>query len=105
MKRGGKRVGAGRKPNPTKQVRIPVAISGVIREIADIYISEAWEELKASTWWRTCPADEKKKIFITFKGVENRKGFGLLGTSGDVRVIVCHAKSLNGECKEILLPI
>ena len=63
MTRGGKRDGAGRPESEiTKQVRIPVSMAGIARELADIYKERLTEKLHDERWFKNAPEHEKTLI-------------------------------------------
>lgn len=103
MASGGKREGAGRKPNPTKQVRIPVRMAGCARKLVEVLYRKAQKRIEETDWWQTCPADEREEITLTLTGVEERKYSSILGCSEYVSVVVAVAEAPNGETKTIYL--
>ncbi len=96
MARGGKRDGAGRPANPTKQVRVPVAAADVARQLAELYLDRAWEQLRIDRWYKSAP--EGSDISLTLTGIQCKSASELpdlpLNTDmGQMRtVIVCVAR-------------
>lgn len=110
MTRGGKRNGAGRKVNPTKQVRIPINAAPAARAIAEAYLAKAWDKLRETVWWKTGP---KEGVTLQLAGIERRPVGSLIGAGGERDFVVAVATSkirLEGgdvvdETQEILLEI
>ena len=103
MARGGKREGAGRPANPTKQVRIPVDAASAARIIAEIYLAKAWQKLKETAWYKTAPQD---CVSLRLAGVETLPVSSPLGGNGRRDFVVAVAKnSISGEIQEVLIEI
>jgi hypothetical protein len=87
MVAGGKRKGAGRKTKePTKQVRIPVSASLAARGLSEFFLE------KARRIW----AEKYGQGFnVYLAGVEIRKTRSMIGTTGEIEALVCHAEKDN----------
>ena len=77
---GGQRAGAGRKPAPTKTVRVPEGTEAVARGLAELALSRAREALVETRWYRSAPA-ELRQIGpkVTLEGIEYHPVYSSMG--------------------------
>lgn len=107
MSAGGKRVGAGRPHSEkTKQVRIPISMSNIARELCEIYRDRLVSELELDKWFESAPAHEKTRISIDTDSVRiGTLDIGYAIANKTVLCIYAIAKHPNGEYREICVKI
>ena len=90
-----------------KQVRVPLAAAAVARQLAEIYLGRAWEDLRETRWYKSAPPTAD--ISLTLTGIETRHARELDRPQGyaEMRtVLVCVARdNAIGEATEILIEI
>lgn len=69
---GGKRDGAGRKPAPTKTVRVPEGTESIVRALVNLVHAKAVEALRETKWYTSAPAHLKElPPVVTFERIED----------------------------------
>lgn len=94
---GGRRAGAGRKPAPTKTVRVPEGTEAVARGLAELARSHATTALVASQWYRSLPAELRQlDPTVTLAGIEHQPVHSSMGArptgAQDEPFLVFHAE-------------
>lgn len=77
---GGRRAGAGRKPAPTKTVRVPEGTEAVARDLVELALSRATDALMETRWYRSAPAELRQLgPKVTLDGIEYHPVYSSMG--------------------------
>jgi len=73
---GGRRERSGRKPAPSKTVRVALGSEAVARQLADLVLARATDLLMESAWYRAVPADLRgTRPKVVLEGIKHHAVF------------------------------